>query len=214
MPTCCRAADTLVRLLWAVADGEPLREAMRREAGDWISGNKAESWRDQPDDTVIGARFSPACYIAEAMPAALYLAWKYHDDFAAGIIANAWSAATTATAERWWGVCWERELMDPDFSLRRIAFASPLPASMTDSRSYLITQLWVLPFLVAGAIAQNGPKPAPLEAEVYVVKSEPFAQTLSTVGTLRANESVTLVSELSRRLVKIHVAGRLRGRSR
>jgi len=38
---------------------------------------------------VIGARFSPACYIAEAMPAALYLAWKYHDDFAAGITANA-----------------------------------------------------------------------------------------------------------------------------
>ena len=84
-----RAADTLVRILWAVADGAALREAIRTEAGDWISGNKAESWRDQPDAHVIGARFSPACYIAEAMPAALYLTWKYHDDFAAGIIANA-----------------------------------------------------------------------------------------------------------------------------
>ncbi len=84
-----RAADTLVRLLLAVAEGESLRDAMRREAGDWISGNKAESWRDQPDEQVIGARFSPACYIAEAMPAALYLAWKYHDNFAAGITANA-----------------------------------------------------------------------------------------------------------------------------
>ncbi len=84
-----RAADTLVRLLWGIAAGEPLREVMRREAGDWISGNKAESWRDQPDEQVIGSRFSPACYIAEAMPAALYLVWKYHDDFAAGITANA-----------------------------------------------------------------------------------------------------------------------------
>ena len=84
-----RAAGTLARLLLAVADGEPLREAMRREAGDWISGNKAESWRDQPDEQVIGRRFSPACYIAEAMPASLYLAWKYHDDFSAGITANA-----------------------------------------------------------------------------------------------------------------------------
>ncbi len=84
-----RAADTLVRLLLAVAAGEPLREAMRREAGDWISGNKAESWREQPDTTVIGQRYSPACYIAEAMPAALYLCWKYHDDFQAGITANA-----------------------------------------------------------------------------------------------------------------------------
>lgn len=65
--------------------------------------------------------------------------------------------------------------------------------------------LLALPVLAAGAFAQNGPKSAPLVAEVYIVKSAPFAQTLSTVGTLRANESVTLVSELSRRLVKVHV---------
>lgn len=84
-----RAAGTLARLLLGVADGEPLREVMRREAGDWISGSKAESWREQADEHVIGSRFSRACYIAEAMPAALYLVWKYHDDFAAGLIANA-----------------------------------------------------------------------------------------------------------------------------
>jgi membrane fusion protein, multidrug efflux system len=67
--------------------------------------------------------------------------------------------------------------------------------------------LLVLPMLVAGAFAQSGPKggSGPLKAELHVVKSAPFAQVLSTVGTLRANESVTLVSELSRRLSKIHV---------
>jgi membrane fusion protein, multidrug efflux system len=66
--------------------------------------------------------------------------------------------------------------------------------------------LIALSFLAAGASAQSGPKSAvPLNAEVHIVKSEPFAQTLSTVGTLRANESVTLVSELSRRLVKIQI---------
>jgi len=84
-----RAAATLTRLLVAVAAGDSLREAMQREAGDWISGTKAESWKNQPDQHVIGARFSPACYIAEAMPAALYLVWKYHDDFTTGITANA-----------------------------------------------------------------------------------------------------------------------------
>jgi ADP-ribosylglycohydrolase len=84
-----RAADTLVRLLWALAEGDSLHDAMRRDAGDWLSGTKADGWKHQPDDHVIGARFSPACYIAEAMPAALYLAWKYHDDFAAGVTANA-----------------------------------------------------------------------------------------------------------------------------
>jgi membrane fusion protein (multidrug efflux system) len=66
--------------------------------------------------------------------------------------------------------------------------------------------LLALPLLVTGALGQGGPKGGgPLKAEVHIVKSAPFARTLSTVGTLRANESVTLVSELSRRLVKIHV---------
>lgn len=69
-----------------------------------------------------------------------------------------------------------------------------------------LLHLLFLPLLVAGAFAQSGPKSGgPLKAEVHIVKSAPFAQTLSTVGTLRANESVTLVSELSRLLAKIHV---------
>lgn len=72
----------------------------------------------------------------------------------------------------------------------------------------LPSRLLALPFLVTAAFAQGGKGGAPagsLIAEVYTVKNEPFTQTLSTVGTLRANESVILVSELSRRLVKIHV---------
>lgn len=70
-----------------------------------------------------------------------------------------------------------------------------------------ITWLLILPPLSAVALAQTRPQAAggPLQAEVHVVKSEPFAQTVSTVGTLRANETVVLVSELSRRLVKIQV---------
>ena len=43
----------------------------------------------QPDEHVVGERFSTACYIAEAMPASLYLAWKYENDFVGGIVANA-----------------------------------------------------------------------------------------------------------------------------
>lgn len=67
-------------------------------------------------------------------------------------------------------------------------------------------RILTLPFLVAGAFAQSGPKSGgPLSAEVHIVKSTPFTRTLSAVGTLRANESVTLVPEISRRLVKIHV---------
>ena len=84
-----RAADTLARLIFRIAEGIPLREAIQKEAGDWISGTNAEKWTSQPDTHIIGQRFSPACYIAESMPASLYLAWKYHNDFSSGITANA-----------------------------------------------------------------------------------------------------------------------------
>jgi ADP-ribosylglycohydrolase len=84
-----RAADTLVRVLCRIKEGLAVRDAIQREAGDWISGAKADKWQSQPDTYVIGQRFSPACYIAESMPASLYLCWKYAEDFEAGILANA-----------------------------------------------------------------------------------------------------------------------------
>jgi len=84
-----RAADTLARLLFRIREGLSLHDTIRREAGDWISGNKANGWLTQPDTYIIGQRFSPACYIAESMPASLYLTWKYHQDFTAAVTANA-----------------------------------------------------------------------------------------------------------------------------
>ncbi|NNC90427.1 MAG: ADP-ribosylglycohydrolase family protein [Akkermansiaceae bacterium] len=84
-----RAADCTARLLMAVAGGATLREAIPREAGDWFSARKAAGWAKRADEEIIGRVLSPACYIDQAFPAALYLAWKYHDDFAGGIVANA-----------------------------------------------------------------------------------------------------------------------------
>lgn len=89
-----------------------------------------------------------------------------------------------------------------------IDFAIPLPPFMIFTQAIPVLRWMLAPLLVTGAFAQGqkGKAPSgPLPSELYTVKSEPFAQTLSTVGTLRANESVTLVSELSRRLVKIEV---------
>jgi ADP-ribosyl-[dinitrogen reductase] hydrolase len=84
-----KAADDLVQILLATSSGMPLREAIRTYASNWISTKKAEAWSDVPDEHVVGAHFSSACYIKEAMPASLYLAWKYHDNFTSGIVANA-----------------------------------------------------------------------------------------------------------------------------
>ena len=58
-------------------------------AGDWFSTRKATGWEKRPDRVIIGTILSPACYIDQAFPAALYLAWKYHDDLNAAILANA-----------------------------------------------------------------------------------------------------------------------------
>lgn len=84
-----RAADCLTRLIQAISEGTLLREALMKAAGDWSTTCKAETESRQPDRTVIGQRLSPACYVDQAFPASLYLAWKYHDDFPSAALANA-----------------------------------------------------------------------------------------------------------------------------
>jgi ADP-ribosylglycohydrolase len=88
-PEVLKAADALVQILGAVLAGGGLREAIFEHGSDWLSPRTAEQWSRELDGVVIGQRVSPACYIADAFPASLYLAWKYADDFEAGVIANA-----------------------------------------------------------------------------------------------------------------------------
>jgi len=97
------AADALARILIRITrDDRPdadrdLRTAILDEAGDWVSGAKVEAWDARaaagplpcPDRAVVGGVLSPACYIEEAFPAALFLAWRHAGDFAAGMRANA-----------------------------------------------------------------------------------------------------------------------------
>ncbi len=88
-PEVLQAADALVHMLFAVLASGGLREAIFAYGRDWFSRRKAEQWSREPDEVVVGQRVSPACYIKDAFPAALYLAWKYADEFEAGVIANA-----------------------------------------------------------------------------------------------------------------------------
>jgi membrane fusion protein (multidrug efflux system) len=71
--------------------------------------------------------------------------------------------------------------------------------------------LGVLAYATLSGDAAPAPSPsdrrdAPLRAEAHVVREEPIAETVRTVGTLVANESVEIVAELSRRLVAVDVA--------
>jgi ADP-ribosylglycohydrolase len=108
------AADALLRMLVAVtredrapeaADletdrlrAELLRRVILEEASDWISAAKVREWETRaaaatgsscPERAVIGRVLSPACYIPDAFPAALYLAWRHAGDVTAGVLANA-----------------------------------------------------------------------------------------------------------------------------
>lgn len=82
------AAEVLARVLGAVIGGKGLREAIFAHGSDWLSESTAREWSREPDEVVVGRRVSSACYIADAFPASLYLAWKYADDFEGGMIAN------------------------------------------------------------------------------------------------------------------------------
>lgn len=88
-PEVLAAGDALARMLGAVLAGASLRESILEHGTDWFSKKKAELWSRDADDTVVGLRVSPACYIAEAFPASLYLSWKYAADFESGVCANA-----------------------------------------------------------------------------------------------------------------------------
>lgn len=60
--------------------------------------------------------------------------------------------------------------------------------------------------LVLAPAGLRGQDPgAPVAAEVFVVKPTPLEETVETIGTLRANEAVEMVPELTRRLVRIEM---------
>jgi ADP-ribosylglycohydrolase len=100
-PDVLAAADTLVRILVASMprddsearsaddDIQSVREAILEFGRDWISAAKLKAWEKLSDRELVGGTLSSACYIEDAFPAALALAWRHAGDFAAGIVANA-----------------------------------------------------------------------------------------------------------------------------
>ena len=84
-----RAALVLTEIICAISAGAPVREAITEYGSGWLPVLELNSWLKEDDNTVIGERYKPSCPIRQSMPSSLYLAWKYHDDFAAGIAANA-----------------------------------------------------------------------------------------------------------------------------
>ncbi|MEN8661017.1 MAG: ADP-ribosylglycohydrolase family protein [Lentimonas sp.] len=83
------AGEALTRMLYAIAEGTPLREAIEAHGEFWCRPGQFDTWSRFEDRVVVGRHLTPACYLPDSFTAALYIAWKYHDDFSAGVIANA-----------------------------------------------------------------------------------------------------------------------------
>ena len=85
------AASLIIDILLKVLNGNTLEEAVLGEIESQrnpLLGHPFVQLLSQPDDWVIGPRFSTACYVEDSVPAVLYLALKYHDDPETALIAN------------------------------------------------------------------------------------------------------------------------------
>jgi ADP-ribosylglycohydrolase len=85
------AAQLLVWMLVEVLSGRDLYDSLMGAIQDQRSPFLAYpfvQWLDQPDEVVVGRRFSTACYVEHSVPAVVYLALKYHKAPEAGLIAN------------------------------------------------------------------------------------------------------------------------------
>jgi ADP-ribosyl-[dinitrogen reductase] hydrolase len=85
------AGSLITDILLKVLNGSPLKEAILEgvEAqNNPLLGHPFKKLVNDPDDRVIGPRFSTACYVEDSVPAVVYLALKYHDDPENALIAN------------------------------------------------------------------------------------------------------------------------------
>jgi ADP-ribosylglycohydrolase len=82
------AARDLTGMLLAILRGAPVRGSIEKFGNGWVGRRKLETWSARPDDEVVGGILSPACYLQDAFPASLFLAWKYAGDFEAALVAN------------------------------------------------------------------------------------------------------------------------------
>jgi len=85
------AGSLIIDILLKVLSGIPLKETILEgvEAqNNPLLGHPFKKLVNDPDDRVIGPRFSTACYVEDSVPAVVYLALKYHDDPETALIAN------------------------------------------------------------------------------------------------------------------------------
>ncbi len=85
------AGSLVIELLLKVLNGMTLKAAILEQIEKQqhpLVGHPFIKWLNDPDDWIIGPRFSTACYVEHSIPAVIYLALKYHDDPEKALIIN------------------------------------------------------------------------------------------------------------------------------
>jgi len=85
------AGSLIIDILLKVLNGTPLKAAILENLeaqNNPLLGHPFLKWLQDPDEWVIGPRFSSACYVEDSVPAVIYLALKYHHDPEKALIVN------------------------------------------------------------------------------------------------------------------------------
>ena len=91
-PKMAMAAALIIDILLAVFAGHALKDVIEKKVAaqsNPLVGHPFKKLLAEPDQIVIGRRFSTACYVEDAVPAVIYLALKYHHDPEKALIVNA-----------------------------------------------------------------------------------------------------------------------------
>lgn len=91
-----KATETLIRIAGELLEGAPglqrlseiLTSHLERQDLEFLRGPIARLAQSEPPHRVIGRRYSPACYLDDAMPATFYLLLRYAADPREGVIEN------------------------------------------------------------------------------------------------------------------------------
>jgi ADP-ribosylglycohydrolase len=85
------AGSLIIDILVKVLNGASLKAAILENIdaqNNPLLGYPFLKWMKEPDDSVIGPRFSTACYVEDSVPAVIYLALKYHDEPERALVVN------------------------------------------------------------------------------------------------------------------------------
>ena len=84
-----KAAEVLTLMLHALSAGRDTKSVISEYGCAWVEIQQLQHWATVEDRDVVGRQLSSDGDLPESLTSALFIVWKYCDDFSAGVLANA-----------------------------------------------------------------------------------------------------------------------------